>query len=372
MAEPIDIGIDARVIFDQERRGIAHTCIHLIRFLAQERPDWRFSLFHREPAQDQPFADYPQVRSYPLQMRGDRWDLWQRVRLPGETFRRRLSLFYSPTGILPWIVGCPAIATIHDTIPGDVRGHLPSARKWTAMMLRTAQQARQVVTASEHSRSRILALSRLPTHRVSVVPWASCRESVEEHAPSDEVAEVLKTPFVLHYGLKDPRKGTDSVLSAWALLPEMVRQGQCLVITGLSADLIARYRSQYTGLVDTGSLVLFGYLASADVAHLAARARLLLYPTSYEGFGIPIVDAFEGGVPVLGRYATSVPEVAGAGAVLVEPYSSERLAKMLAIVLTDARVYEALQSEARRRASLFSWAATARQYATIMEKAIAR
>jgi glycosyltransferase involved in cell wall biosynthesis len=373
----LTITADGRTLFDEPRRGIAKTTIALYRELAVIRPAWRFRVFYAEGTQPNPFADLPNVSCERLRMKGDRFDLWPRVRLPLANLVARPQLFHAPAGVAPRFPCAPLVTTVHDLIPLEVGRTDAPARAWAANIIRAARRARAIIAPSEFSKGRVVYHCGVDPAKVHVVPWAST--AGPPTATADEIAAARARygvpaggRYVLHFGMADPRKNTAGVLGAWAKLPATVRAGARLVVVGVSdtarADFTARWHEFACGseLLE-GTVGIFGYAPEADVDALLAGAAVLAYPTTYEGFGLPILDGFAAGVPVLTGDATSLPEVAGDAALCVDAADPAALAAGLARLLQHESARADYRRRGEERAAAFTWRRTAELTARVWE-----
>ena len=373
MTRPLTIVIDGRTVFDEPRRGIAKTTVAQYRALAAIRPAWRFRFFYAEGTQPDPFADLPNVTCERLRMRGDRLDLWPRLRLPLATAIARPDLVHAAAGVAARFPGAPLVTTLNDLIPLESGRTDAAALAWVANVRRAARRARAVLTPSEFTKGRIVAQLGVNPAKVHVVPWAATSPPAR---PSPGRLAELRARFgvpsgdryVLHFGMADPRKNTAGLVEAWALVPAEVRRGVRLVVVGLSdtgrAELVVRFAPRLSLGGDVG---IYGYVPEDDVGALLAGAEVLAYPTLYEGFGLPILDGFAAGVAVLTGRTTSLPEVAGDAALSVDVTDPAALAGGLARLLHDADCRAGCVRRGAARAARFTWARAAEATARVWE-----
>ncbi len=363
MIRPLTITVDARLVFDEPWRGIAKTIVGLYRALAAARPDWRFHLFHRDGTIPNPFADLANVFPRRIDIRGDRFDLWNRVRLPLANRLAGADVFHAPAGVAPRFPFARMVTTLHDLIPLDTRPNDPDVVQWEANVRRTARTAHAVITASEFSKRRIVEALHLVPEKVHVIPWAPHHSPPRKQGPRQTLA--CAAGYVLHFGLADPRKNTARVLAAWATLPPAVREAYQLLIVGVQGPALARFQHEAAQLGQSVRVV--GYVPEDEVRDLLAGATVLCYPTLYEGFGLPALDAMAAGVPVLTSTTTSLPEVVGDAAELVDPTDETALAAGLLRLLTDEAHRTALATRGRARATTYTWERTAEATASVFE-----
>lgn len=364
-------------MFDEQLRGIGKAAIAQYRALATLKPTWEFHLFHAEEATHEPFADLRNVRVVRITIPGDRFRLWPRLRLPWAIRRVRADLFHAPAGIAPWWLPVPMIATVHDLIPWETNRTDPPALRWIADVRRTLKRARHILADSEFTRGRIAVFCGR-TENVHVVPLAAI--TTPPSPPSDARRRALMEKYsldagsqgyVLHFGMADPRKGTAVLLRAWALLPTELRKVYALRIVGLSASARADFEGQARKLNlgdqnGFGDVRFFEYVAEDDARDLLGCAAVLAYPTSLEGFGLPLLDAFAAAVPVLGGNRASLPEVAGDAAILVDPEDPRAIADGLCRLLSAPSLRAECVVRGRIRSAEFSWAKTAERTAEVM------
>ena len=377
MSRPLTIAIDGRTVFDAPRRGIGNTTVAQYRALAELRPSWRFAFFYAEGTQPDPFADLPNVRSERLRMRGDRFDLWPRLRLPLATAWARPDVFHGAAGVAAAFPGAPLVTTLNDLIPLETGRTDAAALAWVGNVRRSARRARAILTPSEFTKGRIVERLGVSPAKVRVVPWAAAPPP--PGPPPAHAAEVRARfgvkpdeRYVLHYGMADPRKNTAGLLDAWGRVPVAARRGVRLVVVGLSdagtADLAARFAPHLAA----GGVGLSGYASDDDLAALLAGAEVLAYPTLYEGFGLPILDAFAAGVPVLTGATTSLPEVAGGAAWCVDAADPDALAAGLTRLLGDGPGRAELVRRGAERVAHYTWRRTAELTAEAFEAVAGR
>lgn len=370
MSRPLRIAADARVATGPARRGIGKTTLMLYRALAAARPAWSFTLVCRTPPEPGLFADYPNVAVRAVEMPGDRFELWRRVRLPLALAAARPDAVHAPAGLPAWPLTAPLVATLHDLIPIDPGPRNHEAARWGRAVRSAARRAAVVVTPSEYSRGRVVALLGVPASRVNVVPWAPL--STPAAPPGRERRAELAARYgfdpagryALHFGMDDPRKNTRHLLAEWRAVADGVRAGVALVVVGVEGPALEEFRALAAPGVSVS-----GYVDEADARDLLGGASAVVYPTTDEGFGLPLLDAFAAGVPVVAGDRASVPEVAGGAAETVDVLAPGRLAAGLARVLGDASHAAELARRGHERAAQFSWAATAEGYARAFERA---
>jgi alpha-1,3-rhamnosyl/mannosyltransferase len=232
-------------------------------------------------------------------------------------------------------------------------------REFTSRM---AVRADRILAISEATRQDAIRILGLDPDRIDVVyPGVDDRFFAAQPAPAAKA-------YALYVGTVEPRKNIDTLLDAWAALPADVRSSHDLVIAGS-----AGWHSEATvqRLSSTPGVVHRGYVPEAELPGLTAGATAFVYPSLYEGFGLPPAQAMAAGVPTVMSDVSSMPEVAGDGALLVDPRSQAEIAAALNRLLTSPSVRKELSAKARAQAARFTWGRSARASIEFFGRAIA-
>jgi glycosyltransferase involved in cell wall biosynthesis len=372
------VAVDARTVYSPTRRGTGKNLVDLYTTLAALHPPWEFLMLHQsERTPDEPFGGLSNVRARYIDIRGDRYNLWQDVRLPLAAARARASVLHCPANTAPVATLTPTVVTIHDLIPLEISPGTPETERWERRVRRGARYARHVLTPSEYSRRGIAERFGLPPDRITVNYWAPDRGAVR--ASPDAIASVRARygipqgfPYMLAFGGEDPRKNTKGIIEAWTKLPSQARQSSRLVIVGLQQHALVHFRELARTRVPDDSCILHGFAPEEDVSPLMSGACALCYPSLSEGFGLPVVDAFACGTPVITSTTTSLPEIAGDAALLVDPSDVDGIAEAIMAMLSSDSLRQRLEEAGRRRLPLFSWERCARTVAHVLSAAAAQ
>jgi glycosyltransferase involved in cell wall biosynthesis len=360
--------LDARTVYAADRRGTGKNLIDLYTRLARRRPEMEILALHRGQGTDDPFAGLANITPRVIDMPGDRWGLWQHLRLPLAC--RSADLLHCPANTAPRIARPPILLTIHDLIPAET--HAPGWRSWLAEVARSARRARRIITPSKYSRRQLIERLGIAPETISVNPWAPDSSVLEPIDPA-RVADVRAglglddRPVVLGFAAEDPRKNTAGLVSAWAALPRAVRKPWQLVLIGAQDRFLPalRERIDRAGLDD--SIAARGFVSQGDLATLLTAAEVLCYPSLAEGFGLPVLDAFATAAAVVTSSTTSLPEVAGDAAELVDPADVDAIAAGLARVMDDPARRAELIAAGRDRLGQFTWDHCVRRFSAILD-----
>lgn len=295
----------------------------------------------------------------------------EQLSLPRWCRRDGVDVLHSLGYVGPVRPGVPHVVTVHDLIYRGFAEHLPLNRR---LALRTfvrgaARGARVVITDSEASRRQLVAELPVPPERVHVValaPRSGWSDDPDRVVPEHLRATGVSAPYVLALGSASPSKNLPRLVRAFARLD---RPDLLLVLAGhLPAGGEVAEVAAHEGI--SHRVVATGYLPDADLEALLGAAQALAFPSTYEGFGLPVLDAQRLGVPVVCSTAASLPEVAGEGAVFAEPNSVDSLAGALARVVDDPDERDRLVAAGRRNVERFSWERTARATSDLYSAAL--
>lgn len=261
--------------------------------------------------------------------------------------RRGFDVVWHPWNGIFFRTDCRDVATIHDVWPFvDAPADDPAlARHRQEPFLRAASRAARIITDSDFSKTEIERHLRVGDGRIEVIPLGVDRELLDARPPRVRIAGVDR--FVLFVGEAEARKDLSTLLQAMALLPEALRSTTALVVAGRrapSAAIAGGVRVDFTGEVDDERL-----------ASLYASAAAFAFPSRYEGFGLPVLEAMAFGAPVVASDAASVPEAGGDAAVYFRAGDAHALAAQLERVLTDRALAQQLREKGRVRAATMTW-----------------
>lgn len=268
---------------------------------------------------------------------------------------------------------CPVVATLHDALPIShpqwCNPRLRRLKNW--LQARAAQKADHVIAHTEYAIAELVHCFGVDERRISVVP-AGVDEAWLDRPPEDDIAATvavhgLKPGYFLFVGTLQPRKNCERLLAAYLGLPPVVRAARQLVIVGMAGARSETVAQQIKAAIQHGENVVWldQLTSTAQLRHIYAAAGVFVFPSLYEGFGIPVVEAFASGVPVVASNTTSLPEVTQGAALEVDPLNTPELsAAMLALVRDDALRARCIAA-GQRRALQLTWAETARKTAAV-------
>src|SRR6185503_13293951 len=276
--------------------------------------------------------------------------------------RSRVDLFHAPHYVVSPFVTTPYVVTIHDCIHLRFPQYLPNRRALhyaRVMMRMSAKRSRRVLTVSQASKDDILHYLRVPDSKVEVI-YNALDERLAVVPTPDEVDRVrqrfqLTAPFVLYAGNIKPHKNLDRLIEAFSIMRKSGIDDVQLLIIG---DEISKYPS-LRRLVHRHHLYphvrFLGFVPDATLAVLYRLAAVFVFPSLYEGFGLPPLEAMAAGTPVVTSNVSSLPEVVGNAALLIPPTDAAAIADAIARVLNQPGLRAELVERGFERVKQFSW-----------------
>lgn len=368
------VGIDARFITRRPRRGIGSYSLHLTRELVSMASDITFYLYIHDSDAEGELPGGSNVKVRRLSAPG--FPAWEQVALPLAARADGVDVLHCLGNTAPiWLSAhIKLVVTLHDVMylrPETARaGGANWYQRLGAIYRRMVvplclRKACATVTVSRYSRDDILeAYPFLPADRVHFTPQ-SCDPAFGSMAPGAP-NPFQGRPFMFALGAEDPRKNTTRLVRAYLSLLD----------TGIPVDLvIAGYKtwrnSEAFRLVREASaedrVHFLPYVSLAELVSLYRGAHAFVYPSLYEGFGIPLLEAFSAGCPVIASSTSSIPEVAGDAALYIDPQNEASLAEAIRRLVDDDALRAGLIEKGRRRFDEFTWRSTAAKTLDILK-----
>jgi glycosyltransferase involved in cell wall biosynthesis len=338
--------------------GVGRHLLSVVRALADTRPDLQLRAYTRDEVPDVPAG----VRVVRIASPGILWHVrtWRHLR------RHPVRAYCSTSLIIPAFTRVPSLPIILDVISFLYPEHQTLRTKLAErLLMRAAVRRHPVIVGSEITRRDLQRLFG-PCRAVVVPPWVTPARS---DAGNPQILERLgiKAPYALYVGTLEPRKNVLTAVRAVASL----RQGGSdlkLVLLGARGWVNNRTLAELSAAESDGTAIVTGYLPDRERDAAFASANCLVLPSVYEGFGLPLLEAMERGLPCISSTAPVFEEVAGDAALHIDPYDVSAWAAALEKVLTDRALVKRLAEAGRRRALLYSKGATARSFEAALDQ----
>ena len=313
-----------------------------------------------DPTAVPPGVDYIDEPPHPPSNGG-----WTLVGLPRAAARADVDLIHAPAYTAPFWSSAPTVVTVHDVSYERHPEWYPYRRDWLrrAFYRRSARAADHVLTVSSFSAAEIVAAYRIPRERISVVPLGVSPAFEPSHnAPPSALPVEVALPFVLHVGDLHERRNLTIVLDAViaACRHFGALSALSLVLAGIDRGVVEGLCAIAAEAGIEEAVVALGSVGEKELHELYRCASALVYPSRYEGFGLPLIEAMASGTPVIAARAGSIPEVVGDAAILLDPDDTAGWTDALTRVVNDEHLRQQLIGRGLARAGEFTWSRTAR------------
>jgi glycosyltransferase involved in cell wall biosynthesis len=366
------IGFEGKVL-TRRIGGIGRYAIHLLDALltlaSQQHPDLEFVIF-TAPQTDRELLQGVGAETCERFCGIKSTLLRSSVLLSVGALWERIEVFHGldQSGIPLFFKAGKYVVTIHDVIPLILPWAFPARHRLVlaTALARIRRQAEMVIVPSTAAADDVVQFLRVERERIRVIPMG-CEprfQPAEDPARAAKLRRRYQLPerYILFVGTLEPRKNIHTLLRAFAqLIAEMPQDGPMLVIAGGNGWGGEDYGSTVDALKLHRHVRFAGFVEDDHLPDLYRGALLFVYPSLYEGFGLPVLEAMACGTPVITSDRTSLPEVAGGAALVVDPTRPEALAAAMASLLNDSGLRQVLRTKGLARAQAFTWDAVARQ-----------
>lgn len=286
--------------------------------------------------------------------------LWMQIRIRRILTQTRSDLLHMPSHIAPWGLMTPLVITMYDVTFLAT----PHDRVWGVysrlVAVRSVREASAIVTLSESARREILGAYPASRGKVWVIPpgididFGACADGDGSEVGHDALG--ISSPYVLSVAAQDPRKNLDRLVAAFGRLKKRPEWRDLkLVMVGREGRASHQLKRKISLLPDPNAVIQLDYVSQQQLKNLYRNATLLAFPSLWEGFGLPILEAMACGTPVVSSNISSMPEVAGDAALLVDPYNVEELEDAMHRILTDGDLRHDLVAKGFDRVRQFTW-----------------
>jgi glycosyltransferase involved in cell wall biosynthesis len=366
--------IDATSI-PRQMAGAGVYTYNLIRAVAAVDRENEYTVFTKGSAFDDLNRDEPLFRTVRVSTRSRPARLlWEQLALPVHLRRRKIDVLHSPHHTAPMVVaGSRRVITFHDLTFFLLADRYPRSRLlyFRAVSRATARVADALICPSQAVRDDIVRILHVRPEKVHPIAEAAAPEfqPIKDKAALEKLRTRYALPerFILNVGSLEPGKNRTTLLKAYAGLRKRGLE-QKLVVAGQRAWKYEDDLALAEELGIEGDVLFTGYVPPEEMPALYNAADLFVFPSLYEGFGLPVIEAMACGVPVVASNLSAIPEVAGEAALLVDPRDVEQLCDAMERVLRDKRLQGALRRRGLERAQGFSWERAARETIAVYQE----
>jgi glycosyltransferase involved in cell wall biosynthesis len=374
------IGVDIRDL-KLAKTGQKTTLEELCKqFRLMEGPNHRFHFF------DTSLPIYTGRNKFMLMVEHIRQQLWKQIMLPYKAWRKQCDIVYCNDYFAPYFhFGYKTVQVFHDAFFYEYPQYCNPI--WLQLFKRIAVPAARrsafIITPSEYAKQRVHHFTKIPLEKIVAIHQGpktlkvltGVSKELSLINPLPEWLPTLKNiPYLLHVGVLEKRKNIPTLLQAFKLLKEAGYPHQ-LVLVGkgngkVNSDDTQNILNTIKRLGLENEVVMPGYIADEDLSSVYENASLYIFPSINEGFGIPILEAFQHDLPVLVANNTCLPEVGSDAVVPFNPYDATDMVKKISLVLNDRQLQENMKQKGRDRLQAFNWEKTATQLLAVFEQAI--
>lgn len=369
------IGIDGHRLCLRERQGLGVYSYNLLRSLSKiDKKNQYLILTSRQDelslTPNFNFVNIPALNEV----------IWEQVALPLELKKRALDLVHFTVNSAPVFYTGKMVFTIHDLAFSHYQYKVPGlyyqlVRYYRRFLVpRIAKRAQAVITVSNHTKRELIERLGLKEEKVKVIPEAAGNSfhQIKDNEHLDKFRHRYSLPekYILALGSLEPRKNTKGIIDAYAYLHKTKNLDHALVLVGVGKEARQKIKTYLNSKKIFNRVIMLGYLNSTDLNLLYNGAEVFIFPSFYEGFGLPILEAMACGTPVITSNVSSLPEVAGDAALLTDPNDIEDLAAAITTILSDESLRNKLKACGLKRSLEFSWEETAKKTLEVYEKAV--
>ncbi|MFZ9387687.1 MAG: glycosyltransferase family 4 protein [Chitinophagaceae bacterium] len=371
------IAVNTRFLLRGELEGYGYFIRETFQRITRAHPGHQFIFIFDRPF-DREFLFAPNVEGVvtgPPARHPLLWKFWYDVRVPAVLKKFKADVFVSPDGFGSLATRVPQCLVLHDLAflhhPGFIHAsHLRFYKKYTGRFL---EKASIVATVSEFSKRDIISHYPMPEQKIGVVGSAAKECFVPLGYEAREKVKQKFTggrEFFLHTGAIHPRKNLVHLLKAFSLFKKRQQSGMKLVLAGRLAWKYGSFIKDLESYKYRDDVVLTGYLEESDLAALTGAAYAAVYPSWHEGFGVPVLEAMQCGVPVITSSDSSMQEIAGEAALYAPPGEFSAIAENMMRLYKDENLRRQMAEMGRTRCLDFSWDQTAEKLWSCIRKTI--
>ncbi len=361
------IAVNTRLLLKGKLEGIGWFSFESLRRICESHPEHEFIfIFDRPYSSEFIFSDNitPVVIGPPAR-HPFLFLIWFELSIPYILKKYQVDLFLSPDGYLSLRTKVPSISVIHDLNFEHYPKDLPflAFKYYKLFFPRFAKKAQRIITVSEYSKQDIINLYQIDSQNIDVA-YNGVKEiyyDIGEYQKQITRNEVSNgNPYFIFVGALHPRKNLVGLFSAFDLFKKNNDSDIQLIIVGNKQWWNKPIQLAYENMVHKNAVIFLGHLSPERLNEVVSSSIALTYLSYFEGFGIPIIEAFKAGTAVITSNITSMPEVAGEAAILIDPFNIEEIAQAMHLISHDEELRQKYISLGQKRAKLFSWDTTAK------------
>ena len=367
------IGIEAQRIFRTNKHGMDYVVLQEIRELQKTDTKNEYFVFVA-PGEDRCLEDTKNV--HVIEIGGNFYPLWEQVTLPKAVKELNLDMLHCTSNTAPIRCKTPLILTLHDIIflePRDKSNKsLYQNMGWfyrRFVVPKILKKCKCIITVSNFEKNNIVSKLNIPKERITMI-YNGYNEWFKPTQDTDQVYKkyIDDLGYFFFLGNTDPKKNTERTLIAYSQYLDKSDVKRKLLMADLDKDYLENIIERNHIENIKNNIVIPGYIVNSDLPYIYNNAFAFLYTSLRESFGIPLLEAMACGTPVITSNTSSMPEIGGKDAIMVNPESPEEIAEKMLLLEKDDQLYKKQEEYGIIRAQLFSWRLTAEQLLNVYEK----
>ena len=299
--------------------------------------------------------------------------LWEQFILPWKLRSYKIDVLLSAGNIAPAVHPCPSVVMIYDMIP-FIRPEgfsIPELFALKTLFALTAKMSSKIITVSESSKNEIVNRFKISNDKIKVI-YGACDEYFRPTAIDNKTDNLkrygVNGKYILYVASSRPYKNIDGLIKAYKILKDRYGIEHSLIVTGLAGKAQSGLLTMAQELKLESDVRFSGFVNDRDLPLLYSAADIFVYPSFYEGFGLPVLEAMSCGIPVAASNSTSLPEVVGNAGLLFDPHNTEQMAEVIYNLIKDSHLRKELVKKGFERVKEFSWEKTAMQVLSVLKK----
>lgn len=369
------IAVNTRLLLKNKLEGIGWFTYETLSRITRQHPEHQFYFIFDRPYNDEfifsnniiPIVTHPQARHPFL------YYAWFEFSIPKVLKKIKADLFFSPDGYLSLSTKFKSMNVFHDLNFEHYPKDLPYLERkyYTHFFPKYAHKAERIATVSEYSKSDIIKQYNVPADKIDVV-YNGASEAFKPLKP-DEKKKIRDrysegAPYFVFVGSLHPRKNLVNLFKAFDAFSESQQNGIKLLIVGEKKWWTPEIRTVFENMKHQDKVVFSGRLAFDELTKVVGSALAMTYVSYFEGFGIPIIESFYAETPVITSNVTSMPEVSGDAALLIDPFSVQSITDAMHKISSDERLRKSLIEKGKKRSKEFTWQKSADRLWNSIEK----
>jgi len=291
--------------------------------------------------------------------------LFEQIALPFALAKEQVDLYHAVGNIgIPLVCPVPSILTVHDIIPLEIKNYfsysqMPFLSKFSYLFRLTTSifKANKIVTVSSYVKKELAEKLRVSSIKIQTIHSGSPSFDKEGRLPD----KLKNQKYILNNGGIDVRKNLNRLIDAFAIFHKKHLDYR-LVITGNNKGIVRQLKKQVAKLKLGHSIVFTGYLDNGSLVAVIKNAEIICYPSLSEGFGFPVLEGFGLGIPVISSNLSSIPEIAGNAAILINPKNIVEIYRAMEKCISDKKLRKSMVSRGNDQYNKFRWDETANEY----------